>query len=409
MNIGSRRNSIEMNWKDKKHTGEIDISRPIVYCSGFEWTDVCPGRQILLMKALSAHTRIIILEPQANRIPKLNKNSWGVRIKPYAAQVSDNITVIHNCFAFRWKLRWQGNFWQAQARYWALLERALLMPLLHDLGVRDPIYWLSWTMNPRLDFGIPSDRLVYDCIDPCYLPEFQAGHDKLEFAIGRRAKIVFSTAETLLERMKQVNVNSYLLPNAASESYHPKFTKDLELPGLLRDRPKPIIGYLGTLDWRIDYKMLFEAAQQLSGFTFVLAGRVNQDQEKNFSPIRALPNVVAPGAVSMDEGRAYVAAFDVGLIPFLPGHIGDAINPVKMYMYLMAGKPVVSTWIRECCRHVPLVYATKDTAEFISAIRKAAGENDAAHIDKRIEFALQNTWEKRAQTAFSHLKANGLF
>ena len=119
--------------------------------------------------------------------------------------------------------------------------------------------------------------------------------------------------------------------------------------------------------------------------------------------------VVVPGNVSMDEGRTYVAAFDVGLIPFLPGHIGDAINPVKIYMYLMAGKPVVSTWVRECRHHVPLVYAAKDTIEFISAIRKAAGENDAAHIDERIEFALQNTWEKRAQTALSHLKANGLF
>src|SRR5439155_6779412 len=113
-------------------------------------------------------------------------------------------------------------------------------------------------------------------------------------------------------------------------------------------------------------------ARRLPQYTFALVGRVNWDQEDRVRPLRSLPNVILPGAVSVEEGRTYTAAFDVGLIPFLPGTVGDAINPVKMYMYLVAGKPVVTTWIRECRRHAPYVAAAQTHEQFAAAIQAAA-------------------------------------
>ena len=124
--------------------------------------------------------------------------------------------------------------------------------------------------------------------------------------------------------------------------------------------------------------------------------------------LRALPNVVMPGAVSTEEGAAYNNAFDVGVIPFLPGYVGDAINPVKMYMYLLTGKPVVSTWINECRLAQPHVRATKTPQEFIDALRDAVNEPDQRAHDERISFARQNTWADRARTAISVLQSRSL-
>jgi hypothetical protein len=73
------------------------------------------------------------------------------------------------------------------------------------------------------------------------------------------------------------------------------------------------------------------------------------------------------------------------------------------------GKPIVSTWVRECVNNMPLVSATKTREEFIEAIRRAATEQDDVQRKARIAFALQNTWQDRADTAIRHLEECGLF
>jgi len=150
---------------------------------------------------------------------------------------------------------------------------------------------------------------------------------------------------------------------------------------------------MGTFDGRVDAGILTEAARRIPEFTFALIGRINVDQEQRLKDLRSLHNVVMPGAVSVEEGRAYTAAFDVGLIPFIPNAMNDAINPVKMYMYLMAGKPVVSTWIRECRRHSPCVRAAESVDDFVAAIREAIAERLAPGAPKRALGRFGPSWD----------------
>jgi glycosyltransferase involved in cell wall biosynthesis len=250
---------------------------------------------------------------------------------------------------------------------------------------------------------------VYDCIDPSFLPESRTEFDAREFAVARAARIVFCTAQTLLERMLPVQPHAYLLNNAASpELYALESAVQPSLPWSLTGRPRPIIGYIGTIDWRIDCDTLTEAAAALPEFTFCLVGRVNADRERDVAALRALPNVVMPGEVTPHDGAAYNAAFDVGLVPYLPGPAGDSLNPVKMYMYLLAGKPVVTTWTRECQLAQPHVRATRTPAEFIRALRDAVAEPAGRGRDERIAFAQQNTWDHRAVQAVAVLREHGL-
>ena len=246
--------------------------------------------------------------------------------------------------------------------------------------------------------------MIYDCIDPCFDSAAQAQFDREEACVARQARLIFCTAEVLRERMQALHSKVYLLPNACSEDeYAPSRLELLPRPACLVGNRLPVVGYMGTFDSRVDVELLVEAARQLPEFRFVLVGRINSDQTARVEPLRSLKNVAMPGAVSREEGLAYVAAFDIGLVPFLAGPVGDAINPVKMWMYLRAGKPVVSTWLRECRNASPWATAAPDVAGFVQAIRNAAVDPTAG-ADSRIHYARMNTWSVRAENALQILQ-----
>lgn len=207
--------------------------------------------------------------------------------------------------------------------------------------------------------------------------------------------------------MRILNPNSFLLPNATSRDFHPQCTKDLPRPAALEGNRDLIVGYLGTLDWRFDPNFVFEAAEALPDVTFAIVGHVNPDQHAGLAGLRRLPNILMPGEVGYDEGRAWVAAFDVGIIPFKLDETNDAINSVKMYMYLMAGLPVVSTAIEESRRN-PFVRTATTPVEFVQVIEQVARSLPVSDRLERIEYALGNTWEVRAKDAITLLQRNGL-
>jgi hypothetical protein len=322
--------------------------------------------------------------------------------RPKVEWVYDKLVLIHDAFGFRFT-----RVGKKLGGFAASLDGSWLHAKLREMGVSRYVYWLSYP-DPRMLRGMRTDRLVYDCIDPCFDPAEQADHDRNEAAIAKKAKMVFCTAQTLVEKMQPFNANVHLVQNACDVSYHRDIATTLPLPEPLRGKPRPIIGYMGTFDARVDTETLVAVARRLPQFTFAFVGRVNADQEHRVKPLRSLPNVVLPGAVSMEDGRAYAASFDVGLIPFLGGPGGDSINSLKMYMYLVAGTPVVSTWIRECVRQAPMVAATKNVDEFVAAVEHAAADNSPESIAKRVSFAMCNRWEDRANEAIALLKNDGL-
>ncbi|HVT81411.1 MAG TPA: glycosyltransferase [Phycisphaerae bacterium] len=371
---------------------------PVVYAyPGCRW-DMPPGRHKALMEALAGHTRIFFLNWPEFR------GTYTEVLRPRAEKIADNITVIHNAFGLRFA---RGG--KRLGRAAGALDGTWIKDLLRGHGVTDYVYWIA-AVSPALLWGMNTRRFVFDCIDPCFDPAWQARFDREEAFLARKARVVFATAESLWERMKAHNPNSHLLPNGCNESeYHPEKLARLPRPAALQGRTGPVIGYMGTFDWRIDATTLTAAAQKMPDCTFALVGRVNSDQEANVATLRSLPNVVMPGAVSLEDGWAWTAAFDVGLIPFQPGDMGDAINPVKMHMYLMAGKPVVTTWIRECRRHGPLVRATQTPEQFVTAIRESLAECSPADVARRLAFSRAHTWKARAAEAADILDRTGLW
>jgi len=370
---------------------------PIVYLYPASTLKSDVSRQTKIAEALAEYTTVVFIQtaPYTRSIAQVPA--------PTIRQAAKNLLVVENALGYL-----NNRIGKRLGPVHGLLDGRKLHQLLRAHGIDEYVYWLSAPM-PELLEGMRTDRLVYDCIDPCLIASEQAKHDAAEAQIAAHSKVVFCTADILLERMQKIHNRTFLLNNAsAPEEYAPEAVADLPLPQLLKDRPHPIIGYLGTIDWRVDVESMVAAARALPDYTFCIAGRVNQEQEPRVAALRVLPNVVMPGSVSHAEGSAYNAAFDVALIPYMPGDIGDSINPVKMFMYLTQGKPVVSTWVRECVKNMPLISATRTPEEFAEAIRQAANEQGTVQRNARMNFARQNTWQVRAETAIRHLEECGL-
>nr|WP_243158164.1 glycosyltransferase [Aminipila terrae] len=92
----------------------------------------------------------------------------------------------------------------------------------------------------------------------------------------------------------------------------------------------------------------------------------------------------------------YLQCFDVCIIPFLKNKLTSACNPIKMYEYLSAGKPVITTDLEEC--RIETIKTSKTYQEFYDNITLCLNNDDAIQREKRIHFARQNSWMQRVRS-----------
>lgn len=109
------------------------------------------------------------------------------------------------------------------------------------------------------------------------------------------------------------------------------------------------------------------------------------------------PNIHYLGMKSYDELPRYLAGWDVALLLFALNESTRFISPTKTPEYLAAGKPVVSTPIRDVVRpygEAGLVHIAATAPEFESAAARALTQADDAQWQREVDaFLKQNSWD----------------
>jgi glycosyltransferase involved in cell wall biosynthesis len=108
-----------------------------------------------------------------------------------------------------------------------------------------------------------------------------------------------------------------------------------------------------------------------------------------------MSNVYFLGQKGQTEVADYVAALDVGLLPYELNIETENISPLKMYEYLALGLPVVSTAIPAALRHRDIVDVADCDAAFESLCQIALVDEGSDRIEERLSFAAENTWDHR--------------
>jgi len=255
--------------------------------------------------------------------------------------------------------------------------------------------------------GIPFDHVCYDCVDD--LSVLQSGYEAEKFQgmerrLVERADFIAAVTEPLADNMRKLagGKDVIVMPNAVDPDYF-EGRKD-DIPAELLALPRPRIGFVGQVAKWIDIDLILHAARTLKDYSFVMVGKEASDSSAGV--LRGEKNIHSLGYVPFEKIPGIVNGLDVCLNPFRPGPISDCTKPVKPYEYLSLGKPVVSTMMPQLLELGDALYMSEDREGFVADIRKAATENDPALIERRIGYAMQNTWAQRIELLLDGIARN---
>jgi glycosyltransferase involved in cell wall biosynthesis len=149
----------------------------------------------------------------------------------------------------------------------------------------------------------------------------------------------------------------------------------------------------------VDLALLADVAAQRPDWRIELVGPLSYGLDADeLARLRALPNVHFAGAVPPEQVPAVMAGCDVGLIPYKLNEQTRHVNPLKVYEYLAAGKPVVGTPLPELAQFQPLVRVAGDVDGFVGAVEAALAEGDDPQaVAARLAAAAANTWDVRVE------------
>lgn len=369
----------------------------IIYLASIDWNSTWQRPQQIASR-LARHGRLLYVSPFGLRSADLRdwervlrRVLFRVTLSP-AKQTDDRLTVYTPLFY----LPFPENPLAERINAWLLAR--VLRSWIKRLNVTRPIVWIGspsalflgilQKLNPR--------RVVYDCMDNfAFFHPDQSSIVQIERNLASRADLVLATAEELRQRMVQINPNTVLMPNAADFEHFSRASRPiLPIPNDIASIPQPILGYFGELAEWFDFDLVHDLAVSNSNWSIVLIG---QAHVPSIRKLLQLPNIAYLGRKNYADLPAYLSRFDVCLLPFLVNALTAAVNPVKLYEYLAAGKPVVSTRLREVAPYDGTVEIA-DRKDFSSAVRRVLETSkEPALMRRRQEIARRNTWDHRVE------------
>ena len=154
---------------------------------------------------------------------------------------------------------------------------------------------------------------------------------------------------------------------------------------------------------KLDLALLETVARARPAWTFALVGPVGPgDPSTDVSALQALPNVHLLGPRPYEELPAVLRAADAGLVPYAINPLTRSIFPMKVYEYLAAGLPVVSTPL-PALDAVGDVATAGDPPGIVAALERAlAGDTEDARRE-RSQRARGHSWDARLDEIASYL------
>ncbi|HWI13533.1 MAG TPA: glycosyltransferase [Burkholderiales bacterium] len=256
------------------------------------------------------------------------------------------------------------------------------------------IHWFYTPMAAPVFLGkFEAAAVVYDCMDE--LSKFRFAPEDLrrrERLLLKEADVVFTGGYQLFTAKSQhhrnvhfygcgVEVEHYAKAREAGTVIHPD----------IAHLPRPVLGYFGVIDERLDYELIDRLAASFHDGSIVMIGPLAK-VDRDTLPQRA--NIHWLGQQAYETLPRYVKGFDVCLMPFALNEATEHINPTKTLEYMAAGKPVVSTAVPDVVRNFDsLVTVAHTPVAFIEAAREACSAPDPGRIARGIARAADMSWD----------------
>ncbi len=274
---------------------------------------------------------------------------------------------------------------------------------------------LFWNFDPQ--FGYLTKYFnsgwirIYDCVD--YFAgsaKNKTAKEKLLIAekdLVSGSDFVFANSSVLLKHLKKLRQDTVLVPQGFRVESFERFAKsNLHL----KRKGRPLIGFVGAVNPRIDYDLLYSLAKKHPEWDFALWGKkleidsFNKHQLELFDKLELLPNLVR-GQSGKSEIPGVVSQFNVGMIPYDSNNdFNKYCYPMKLFEFFYLGKPVISTEIEELKRFPDLVFMgnkVSDWEQMIKNILKMGWPQGLKAKEKRL--SIENSWENKVGRVLNHI------
>jgi len=331
------------------------VSGELVVLSHLRWIYVWQRPQQLISRLAPRYERTWFVE-----------EPWATWVAKPTLRTEEHRDVTRVWLDVPGEREWHVPFTDERAVGYADDLRALLGPS------DDRTVWLYTPMALEIARKLDAASVVYDVMDDLASfakapPEMRERQDELL----AEADLVFTGGRSLLEGVVGRRPDAHLFPSGVDPGHYE--------PARRRDgsRPRPVAGYVGVIDERLDLALIAELAAELPDWEIRLVGPVIEKIDVDSVP-RA-PNIVYTGMLGYDELPAAMAELDVALMPFALNESTKSISPTKTLEYLAAGLPVVSTRVRDVVADFgDVVELADDAAGFADACRNALAADSGA-------------------------------
>ncbi|HUQ04116.1 MAG TPA: glycosyltransferase [Kofleriaceae bacterium] len=273
--------------------------------------------------------------------------------------------------------------------------RELMGELVATQALERYVLWFYTPMAMAFARDLHPAAVVYDCMDE--LSNFQgapAGLLAYETQLMAAADVVFTGGQSLYRAKCDRHPNVHAFPSAVDVPHFAQARSIVDEAADQASIPHPRVGFFGVIDERLDVELLGATARLRPDVHFVMVGPVVKIDP---AILPQAPNVHWLGKRSYDELPAFIAGWEVAMMPFAKNDATRYISPTKTPEYLAAGRPVVSTSITDVVNpYQPLgLVRIADTAEeFARAIDEAMAENAETRQLVADDFLAQISWDQ---------------
>jgi glycosyltransferase involved in cell wall biosynthesis len=240
---------------------------------------------------------------------------------------------------------------------------------------------------------LPTDFLVADLIDD--VPA-QVEDDRLRHVYRESYRRVLPECDWIISTSQHV-----------AETFRSYANRDIDVirngvrindfASFENERPSGV-GYVGNINQTMNVDLVDHVTKQFPDTTFKFAGPVHPSMKSKIDLLRTRPNIEFIGALAKSEVPNFLQQCRVLFSIKRNDDITAGNDSMKIYEYLATGRPVVSTPVSPADRLSDVVYTAYDKKEFVEKLRQAFNEDNPDRMQRRLEVARENAWDKRIDT-----------
>ncbi len=371
----------------------------IIFLSLEPWDDVWRRNQFLCDGLLrkSSETKILFVQPPFDNSYAIRTCNFG-HLRRVPSLVSGGYSGRLQLFT---PTKWFPNSVPVGRKLNEILLMGQVQLALRDLRWVATHLWINQHEYAHLVSTGLAPRTIYDVTDDW--TKFSGNQSQLDLITEQDVTLCKSCDDVIVcsqqlfdDKAKLVDLSRlHLIPNGVHVEHY-VHVADTSLPvhSLAECWTKPVFGYTGTIHTdRVDVNLIASIAQAYPMATIAMVGPnllVQREQQK----LSRFRNIVFTGSLPYTDIPDIMRCFNVCIVPHHVTPFTESLNPIKLWEYMAAGKPIVSADVAGFRDFANLVFIAATHEDFVKQLLIALKEDKSTSLDRQ-NVARQHSWDSR--------------